>query len=49
MEIPATTLKITVKTDVDNSGLIKIQSGPKMVCLYEVVRLRLTNKRIKSR
>src|SRR5699024_4566674 len=43
--LPNTTLKIRVVI----SGLSRIHAGPRMVCLYSTVKLRLTNSRVRSR
>jgi len=46
---PAMVPKITLNKIVVMSGLSRIHSGPRMVCLYITVKLRLTNRSTRSR
>ena len=49
VESPAMPPNTTLNSTVVMSGFRMIHSGPRMVCLYMTVKLRLTNMTIRSR
>ena len=49
VESPAMPPNTTLNSTVVISGFRMIHSGPRMVCLYMTVKLRLTNMTIRSR